>query len=437
MTLKTLYQALKRDKWRKDHPFSSDIRTVNEVLFDTYAEVGQRKEIAVNWFQRYQPCLFGRVAAAAGSLHACVLTETDFLTRSDRAIGDIIKRELLEWKRRSAKPMKQFSSPAHGFALIAASSRLANAAPDEHLYAFACKLRDVWGCQMTNEASGTIHWETLYLQNPQDRRYVQFTFSVDFFSAQGDGRWWHDHRCPGGILFTANSVGHMQKYREWYLKLKDQQDWVLQTAMLTIHEAAETPYGKATWLKDLGDGRCPVLEEIACPFSQPDAMKNVIADKDWTRYGGYLHTDHSIRPEFFHDNPEPIPDISDREYLQDFTYLYDTTARDHLRFVVGASISEEEVIKALGPISEWNKVTVRRRKPLSVGTKKAAAPSERPGVPSPAPRPHKPWKIHIEDANIPRLFGSEEQERRARLEEIINESRAWCLSVEEKKAFDL
>jgi hypothetical protein len=420
MTLRTLYKALKRDNWRKDHPFPEDIQIANEVLFDTFAEAGQRKEVIVNWFQRFQPCLFGRIAAATRSLHVCVLTEEDFLSRNDKEIGDIIKRELLEWKRRSAKPTKGFSSPAHGFALVAASSRLAYAAPDEHLSEFAHKLLDIWGCEATNEASGTVHWENLYLQHPQNRSYQQFTFSVDYFGAQGDGRWWHDHRCPGGILFTANSVGHMQKYREWYQSLKDQQDWVLQTAMLTIQEAAQTHYGKATWLKDLEDGR-PVLEEIACPFSRPDAVKDAIADKDWTRYGGYLHTDHSIRPEFFHDNPEPNLDISDREYLQDFTYLYDPTTPDYERFVAGTNISEEEIRNVLGPMSGWNQVAIRRRKPLG----NTVASSTRP--------------IKVSSGTPPtgKSAQTEEEESRARIRKLIQRSRVWRLSAEEKKALGL
>lgn len=420
MTLRTLYKALKRDKWRKDHLFSEDIQIANEVLFDTFAEAGQRKEIITNWFQKFQPCLFGRIAAATSSLHICVLTEEDFLTRNDREISDIIKQELLEWKRRSVKPKMGFSSPAHGFALVAASSRLANAAPDEHLYTFASKLRDIWGCEGTKEEAGTVHWETLYLQNPQDRSYVQFTFSVDYFGAQGDGRWWHDHRCPGGILFTANSVGHMQRYREWYENRKDQQDWVLQTAMLTIHRAAETPYGKATWLKDLEGGR-PVLEGIRCPFSNPDAVNNAIADRDWTRYGGYLHTDHSIRSEFLNENPEQTLDITEREYLEDFTYLYDPTTRDYERFVSGISISEEEVLKVLGAISEWSRIANRRRKPLG----NTVASSRRPiKVSSRAPQTRK--SAH-----------TEEEESRARIRKLVKRSRAWRLSDEEKKALDL
>ena len=134
-----------------------------------------------------------------------------FFTKSDQEIAKFIHGELTMWKRRSISPTEDFSTPAHGFVLLVASQRLAFAAPDANLMAFAEKVRELWGCVSSVADWGTVYWETLYLQNPVDNRIVKFHFSVDFFGAQGDGRWWRDHRAPGGILFTANSVGHMMR----------------------------------------------------------------------------------------------------------------------------------------------------------------------------------------------------------------------------------
>lgn len=53
----------------------------------------------------------------------------------------------------------------------------------------------------------------LYLKNPQTKAYHGFRFNLDFFAAAGDGTWWHDHRFPGGVAFTANATGHMK--RSW------------------------------------------------------------------------------------------------------------------------------------------------------------------------------------------------------------------------------
>jgi hypothetical protein len=60
-------------------------------------------------------------------------------------------------------------------------------------------------------------------------------FNVDFFACAGDGRWWHDHRFPGGIAYTANSTGHMMRFRDWY-QAKDQSEaWGLKQAMLNLY----------------------------------------------------------------------------------------------------------------------------------------------------------------------------------------------------------
>jgi len=119
---------------------------------------------------------------------------------------------------------------------------------------FSQELLSLWGCRSTIEPQGQVHWEELFLENPNTGTYVRFEFSVDFFAAAGDGRWWHDHRIPGGVAFTANSVGHMRRYREWYEGKPDQETWVLETAMGTIARTAKTEYGQATWLRPLAEG---------------------------------------------------------------------------------------------------------------------------------------------------------------------------------------
>jgi hypothetical protein len=399
-SLRELYESLQPDRWRKEQAFSEDIQTVNDLLFDPFATTAQRIEQLSNWCQRYQPCLFGRVAAPSDHLHFCVLDERDFLTKSDEEIAGIIHNELVAWKRRSLRPTSGFSTPAFGFILAAASRRLAYASPDDHLEKFARKLMELWGCVETDEPSGVMNWETLFIQHPDTRHYYRFTFSVDFFGAQGDGRWWHDHRCPGGLLFTANSVGHMRRYREWYdKKQKNQADWVLQTAMLTIAESAPTKWGHATWLRSLDDKGQPVAYEVACPFSKEHVLNKRLEKKDWTKYAGWLHTDHSIRPEFFHEAPEPPGEVRSKEYLQDFLYLYDASAKDHIRFIEGERVSEEEVREVLAGLPhEWKEVHNRQRRQRFAGE------------PEPQPTPPDAAK---------------------RIAELLDRGRAWRLSQHE------
>jgi len=77
---------------------------------------------------------------------------------------------------------------------------------------------------------------------------------------------------------------------------------------------------------------------------------------DWTRYGGHLHTDHSIRSEFFRPEPEKAKEIASQQWLQDFLYLYDPSAADYERFSSGAVVDIDEVIQAIGDPEEFTQL---------------------------------------------------------------------------------
>ena len=367
--LRDLYKKLKRDAQRDKLPFSADIVDANNVILHPFSTLPEKQKALAYWLQRHQPCLFGRAAAANAWLHYCIVTEDD-LTQSDQHVAGLIREGLLAWKQRSVRPTKEFSHPAHGFFLLVASERVALAAPAENLKAFAEAFLTLWPCQAESNETGVVNLETLYLRHPVEKTYVRFTFSIDFFAAQGDGRWWQDHRVPGGIAFTANSAGHMRRYREWYTGAEDQKDWLLQTAMLTIDRAADTPFGKATWLKPLAQDGTPIVSG-RCPFRDPTTLKQPLRDRDWTRYGGHLHTDHSIREEFFRADLEGGLDPKPEEWLADFTYLYDGTTKDHLRFVHGELVAEAAVFAEIGDPESYTSV-IGPRRPRDVAARRTS-----------------------------------------------------------------
>lgn len=362
-SVRELYSVLEPDELRARLPFSSDMTAFNALLTHANVTEPERKTAINDWVQSRrdgygsQPCLFGRIAAARDRMHYCVLTEQD-LMGNDESIAQKILHERREWKRRSLRPRGGIN-PAHGFILLAASERLMNAAPDETLYRLACRLRELWGCPTETDVENEITLETLFLQHPVSDICYRFTFSVDFFGAQGDGRWWRDHRVPGGIAFTANSAGHMRRFREWYENRADQTEWTVMTAMDTIHSAASTPYGKATWLESLGIGGKPIVDNVACPFAAPSGLRPHLKFKDWTRYGGHHYSDHSIRKEFFLSGPDKTPELKNRKWLESFTYLYNKREKDHIRFMEGQAISLEEIEAELGPVAEWRFITER------------------------------------------------------------------------------
>ena len=68
--------------------------------------------------------------------------------------------------------------------------------------------------------------------------------------------------------------------------------------------------------------------------------------KDWTRYEGYLHTDHAVREEFFQDRE--IAPTRNKPYLMDFTYLFDQNQSDFKEFSDGRLFTEADVYAEIG-----------------------------------------------------------------------------------------
>lgn len=361
--VRDLFRRLSEDRSRKDKGFSPDIEAANAAMFRPFVTAADRQEALGAWMQRYQPCLFGKVAAAKNTLHYLFLDEDD-LRESDQHISARIQQARRDWRFRSKSPRSATSTPAHGFVLSVVSPRICFAEPNDVLRQLSEEILNLWGCRSTAEVQGQVHWEDLFLENPSTGEYVRFSFSVDFFAAAGDGKWWHDHRVPAGIAFTANSVGHMRRFREWYEGKPDQRTWILERAMETINASAETLYGRATWLKPLEDGK-PFITEIHCPFSN---TRPKLAGFDWTRYAGNLHTDHAVRPEFFRSDPDKPTEAKYKEWLQDFQYLYDTNSRDYVRFVAGVTVSKEEVDEEIGRPSDFVSIaSPPKRKPRREG----------------------------------------------------------------------
>src|SRR5258708_926734 len=313
--LKSAYLALTGDQWRGHNPFSEDMTAVHDVLFHPFASDRQKSKALLLWMKRYQPCVFGRIAAQMERLHVCLLSETDMYL-SDEEIKDFIQMERVLWKQRCFRN----ESPEHGFLLIAALPRLALGSPNNDLYEFSKILRDLYAAEMRPDLKGNdIAWEYLYIQHPETKKCYRFRFSLDYFAAQGDKRWWHDHRIPGGVAYTANSIGHMARTREWYEEKGNQTEWAVKVAMETVDEGAQTHWGKAIKLRELQDGQ--PFSGIMCPFKSLTGLKPRLQGRDWSAYEGTLSTDHSLRREMFREAPD-APDTLPR-WNMDFTYLYD------------------------------------------------------------------------------------------------------------------
>ncbi|MFY9556145.1 MAG: hypothetical protein WAV47_15645, partial [Blastocatellia bacterium] len=316
---------LEPDEWRYTAAFSPEVEAANERLFAQETTETESAEVIGNWLQVFQPCLFGRIAAKHGAISYCILNEDD-LRKSDEAIRDRIQAARLAWTRDG------FEGRKSGFIILAVSPLIACAKPSPIMRELARRL-----CYLYLESEITmdhVHLDEIYLQKPGSRLTTwKWHTGVNYFCAQGDGRWWQDHRIPGGIAFSVNSVGHLVKSGMIANAMKDLEaltgapdegyplakidslEKALELAMRTIGMASETVSGRATELLPLGADRneLPVAE---CPVK----LSKLLAGKNYCEYSGWYHTDYTLPSEYFLPDIERTADL--KVHSLDFTYLF-------------------------------------------------------------------------------------------------------------------
>jgi len=322
-TVRDLFRQLVPDPWRKATGFSTELETSNLRLFGPDVSASDCVKILNDWIQKYQPCLFGRLAAKLGLISYCLLNESDLL-QSDDLIKKKIQLSRLEWTREA------FEGRRSGFVIFVVSSNIANALPNDTMKLLACRLSSLY--LLDDVSPDQILLDEIWLEKPGNRRTTwQWSVGVNYFSAQSDGRWWQDHRVPGGMAFSMNSVGHMAKSgaiakameeldetlgsedESWLHTKVDSLGDALEFAMRTISMASNAVSGKATYLLPLSE-ECRRSTE--CPADLPDFLR----EKDFCSYEGYYHTDITLPSEYF------LPDVerpeSIRPHSLDFSYLF-------------------------------------------------------------------------------------------------------------------
>lgn len=343
-TISELMNQLERDYWRDGHPFDASVQDANDRLF-ACQESAAAGAVLNAWLASHQPCLFGRSAARQGLLSHCILIEAD-LTRSDEHIRDTIQAARTEWTRRG------YTGDASGFVVLAISPRLALAKPNPVLRSIALRLCSLY--LLDDIEADRVYTDDLMLQAPgHNGRVWRWKAGVNYFAANGDGRWWQDHRIPGGIAFSVNSVGHMAKSGTIAKILKegavtlglnpqdlpatpvDSLDKALLVAMQTIAGASQAVSGKATELRALPRDAPPARR---CPIHFPPKLQQF----DRREYDGYYHTDYTVPSEYFDEAVARPSHV--RRWNLDFTYLSDTGVDNP----AGVTMGTGQIIKAPG-----------------------------------------------------------------------------------------
>jgi hypothetical protein len=315
-----LLRQLEPDGFRDRTPFETSIAvTADRLLKSTSYD---DSAIALSeWLGRFQPCLFGKITARLGGLAYCFLSESD-LEQSDEHIHDKIQEARRRWRR------KAFAGDASGFVILAVSQKIATAVPNEVVKNLAKRLCYLY---LGKDEEDEILLEDVFLRVPGKRdAEMQWKAGVNYFCAQGDQRWWQDHRIPAGMAFSVNSVGHLVKsfqvgrsFEEAWAKLNlHEEGWrnfkieslgdALASAMQTINGAANAISGKATFLLPAE----PNEDAAACPVSLPKNLHG----KNFCEYFGYYHTDFTLPSEYFRPDVTRPPELKGQNL--DFTYLF-------------------------------------------------------------------------------------------------------------------
>jgi hypothetical protein len=323
--IKKLLEALEDDPFRKATPFSDEVAKAASDL-DSASTDDESAEILGKWLAQHQPCLFGKIAAKLAGLSYCFLSEKD-LNESDEHVRQKIQNARRDWRR------KAFNGDASGFVILAVSEKLSQAVPNDTAKQIAKRLCHLY---LGRDETDEILLEDVFLRVPgKQDAVIHWRAGVNYFSAHGDKRWWNDHRIPGGIAFSMNSVGHMVKSYElgrsaevmWKNLGLPEEEWpdfkvnslgkALQLAMQTINGASQAISGKATRLLPLDrEGANP--SGLKCPINLPQNLQG----KDFCEYFGYYHTDVTMPSEYFRPDVERPQDIAGHNL--DFTYLFDT-----------------------------------------------------------------------------------------------------------------
>jgi len=324
-SVKDLFGKIVADPWRQGVGFSEDIDQFHRKLFGGTDTPKDATGLLRDWLRKSgnQPCVFGRLGAFQDLLSFCVLTEDD-LSETDEEIQQRIQKARLRWTKEG------FEGRKSGFIIWVVSEKLANAEPNATMKDLAARLCSLYLALDDSLAPmDQVLLEEVFLEAVgADRATWVWAAGINFFAAAGDRRWWQDHRIPGGLAFSINSVGHMVKSNQLasaaaaYEKALgvDPSDQLnvklpdliaaLEMAMKSIDNASQACSGKATRLTPVSD------EKAKCPFDLHPKLHGKSVDE----YVGYYHTDHTLPSVYFRPDVERPGEVM--PFVLDFTYFH-------------------------------------------------------------------------------------------------------------------
>lgn len=338
------------DRFRKTHPFSEDIESAQAILFNPRYNKWKKLDAYRRWLMGGQPCLFGKAAARNKNVFICLLEEQEILCmkNGDDDLRDTIQDHRQVWKRYA------LDGPFSSFLVVLLSKRLVNKEPDDKLKEICRRLLELYmEVSPINDDTILPQREYVFLRTPEKEtgsKVLRFATLPNVFCAQADGRWWHDHRTPGGIMITSNALGHFEYSRNAEGMMGDKEKLhALDNAMRTITNA----YGNDKKRKGLA--HCPAthLAPLGEGEATPIRESSDIHKYSPSHYEGFFHTDHLIPSVFFSKDRDP-KELKLYDNLS-FQYIYDPVGDpdDHGELMVGTETAWYDVRRNMDRLPDF------------------------------------------------------------------------------------
>ena len=336
----------KQDRFRKTHPFSEDIESAHAILFNPRYDKWKKLKAYRKWVAGGQPCLFGKAAAKTKSVFVCMLEEHEILRmrRGDDDLRDTIQDHRQAWKRYALE------GSSSSFMVLLLSKSLVDKEPGDQLKEICRRLLELYmEVERIDDDTIVPQREYVFLRTAPDK-YLKFATLPNVFCAQGDGRWWHDHRTPGGIMITSNALGHFELSRSGISEITDKEKaHGLDNAMRTIKNA----YGNERKVRGLA--HCPATRLVGRAEDEDSPIREGSDLRGFSpnHYEGFFHTDHLVPSVFFskerdHKELKSYDDLS-------LKYIFDPIGdpQDHRELMTGTQATPFEVKRNMDRLPDF------------------------------------------------------------------------------------
>jgi hypothetical protein len=339
------------DQLRRRHPFSEDIEATHAILFSNRYDKRRKIRAYRQWLETYQPCVFGRVAAKNKNVFICLIEEHEVLRmrNGDDDLRDTIQDYRQAWKRHALEGLRS------SFLILLVSKSIVEKEPGDRLKEIARRLLELYMEIEIKDNDIVNQREYVFLRrtNKGDLPHIlKFSTLPNIFCAQGDGRWWRDHRTPGGLMITSNALGHFAYSRPGTMALQDKDRLLaLENAMRTISHAYRDPANKKSgkFRHCPATRLVPLSQDETSPLRDSSEFRKFSAD----HYEGYFNTDHLIPSVFFTRERDP-KQLSLYDNLP-FRYIFDPVAdpKDHAELMTGIESTWYEVRRNIDRLPDY------------------------------------------------------------------------------------